>query len=237
VTREAAREGFEAFIGDAVETTYREFNVVAALQGAETPGSRTIDRLLKRSDALDRRVVRPELNDFRSDVLDQFEVLLEYVASGEPIDAYREELLARDRYARSMRRDLPAGRRERLEDVLVARQRRLGDAIEPIVESPRDDYWDALLATFDREGALALVEENFEFTGALREDRDAFVLETRIDPGDVLPGVGSLLGGAMPAITVEYTDEAVGAMRTAERQVIAETRAEIKERFEAAGDE
>ena len=57
VTREAAREGFRAFIGDAVDATYREFNVVAALQGAHTPGSGTIDRLLKQSDALDRRYV------------------------------------------------------------------------------------------------------------------------------------------------------------------------------------
>lgn len=234
MTRAAAREGFEAFITDAVETTYREFNVVAALQGTRTPGSGTIDRLLKQSDALDRRVVRPELRAFQADVLDQFDVLLEYVTSGEDIGAYREELLAADRYAQSMREGVSPERRERLEDRLIARQERLGDAIEPIVASARDDYWAALAETFDREGALALVEEHFEFTGPLREHRDAFVLRTRIDPGDVLSGVGSLLGGAMPTITVEYTDEAVRAMRTAERQVIAETKAEIEERFDAA---
>jgi len=235
VTRAAAREAFETFITDAVEATYREFNVVAALQGARTPGSGTVDRLLKRSDALDRRVVRPELRAFRADVIDQFDVLLAYVTSGEDVEAYREELLAADRYANSMREGLPPDRRKRLEDRLLARQRRLGDAIEPIVASPRDGYWPALLEAFDREGALALIEEHFEFTGPLREERDAFALRTRIDPADVLPGVGSLLGSAMPEITVEYTDEAVRAMREAERRVIAETRAEIRERFDAAG--
>lgn len=234
MTGAAARQGFEAFITDAVEATYREFNVVAALQGTRTPGSGTIDRLLKRSDALDRRVVQPELRAFRADVIEQFDVLLAYVASGEDIEAYREDLLAADRYAQSIRDSVPPDRRERLEDRLVERQRALGDAIEPIVASPRDDYWAALLESFDREGAIALVEDHFEFTGPLREERDAFVLQTEIDPGDVLSGVGSLLGSAMPTITVEYTDEAVRAMRHAEQQVIAETRAEIEERFDAA---
>jgi len=234
VTRAAAREGFEAFITDAVEATYREFNVAAALQGARTPGSRTIDRLLKQSDALDRRVVRPELRAFRADVIEQFEVLLEYVTAERGIEAYREELLAADRYAQSIRDTVSPDRRERLEDRLLERQKRLGDAIEPIVTAAQDEYWAALLETFDRAGALALVEENFEFTGPLGEERDAFVLRTVIDPGQILSGVGSLLGGAMPTITVEYTDEAVRAMRTAEKRVIAETQAEIEERFDAA---
>jgi hypothetical protein len=233
VTRTAAREGFEAFIGDAVERTYREFNVVAALQGARGPGSDVVDRLLKRSGALDRRVVRPELRAFQRDVMDQFDVLLEYVASDDPVEAYREELLAADRYAQSLRESIPAERRERLEDRLLARQRELGDAIEPIVASSRDSYWRALVESFEQEGALTLVERHFEFTGPLRDHRDAFVLRTRIDPGDVLSGAVSILGGAMPTFTVEYTDEAVRAMRHAEREVIAETRVEVEERFDA----
>ena len=237
MTRTAAREGFQAFIADAVEHTYREFDVVAALEGTHGPGSDTIDRLLKRSDALNRRVVRPELRAFRTDVIDQFDVLLEYVASGDDIEAYREELLAADRYAQSMRDTLPRDRRERLRSRLLARQRRLGEAIEPIVAAEEDAYWAALLETFDREEALELVEERFTFTGPLREDRDAFVLQTEIDPGDVLSGVGSLLGGVLPTITVEYTDEAVRAMRNAEKQVIADTQVEIEARFDAARGE
>jgi hypothetical protein len=234
VTRAAARDGFEAFISDAIETTYREFNVVSALQGARTPGSRTVDRLLKRSDTLDRRVVRPELRAFRADVIEQFDILLEYVTADTGIEAHREELLATDRYAQSMRDSLSPDRREHLEDRLLARQKRLGDAIEPIVTSPREEYWAALLEEYDRQSALDLVEENFEFTALLREERDAFALQTRIDPGDVLSRVGSFLGGAMPTFTIEYTDEAVRAMRTAERQVIVETQTEVERRFDAS---
>lgn len=233
MTRAAAREGFEAFISEAIEITYREFNVVTALQGVRTPGSGTVDRLLKQSDALDRRVVRPELRAFRADVMEQFSVLLRYVTSDAGIDAYREELLATDRYAQSLRDSLPPERRKRLQDRLVARQKRLGDAIEPIVTSPHEEYWAALITEYDREAALALIEEHFEFTGLLRKETDAFAFETRIDPSDILSGVGSLLGNAIPAFTVGYTDEAVRAMRTAERQVIAETKAELERRFDA----
>jgi len=232
VTRAAAFEGFEEFIGEAVRATYREFNVVAALQGANTPGSDVVDRLLKRSDTLDRRVVRPELRAFQSDVIDQFEVLLSYVDSGEPIEAYREELLAADRYAQSMRESVSGERRERIEDLLLERQQGLGDAIKPIVASPEDSFRPAVVDAFDREAALSLIETHFEFTGPLQEHPDAFVLQTRIDPGDVLSGAASLLGGAMPSLTVEYTDEALRAMETAEREVIAETKAEIEDRFD-----
>ncbi|MFB6228770.1 MAG: hypothetical protein ABEH88_09470 [Halobacteriales archaeon] len=231
MTRVAAQEGFEAFISEAIEITYREFNVITALQGVHTPGSGTVDRLLKQSDTLDRRVVRPELRAFRADVMEQFNVLLEYVTSHAGIEAYREELLATDRYAQSLRDSLSPERRKRLQDRLVARQKRLGDAIEPIVTSPHDEYWSALVEEYDRNAALALIEENFEFTSLLREERNAFAMEVRIDPADVLSGVGSLLGSAIPAFTVEYTDEAVRAMRTAERRVIAETRAEVESRF------
>jgi hypothetical protein len=237
VTRAAAQEGFEAFISEAIEVTYQEFNVVTALQGARTPGSGMIDRLLKQSDTLDRRVVRPELRAFRADVMEQFDILLEYVTDDAGIEAYREALLATDRYAQSMRDSLSPARRERLQDRLIARQKRLGDAIEPVVASPRDGYWAALLEQYDRESALALVEENFEFTGPLRANRDAFALQTRVDPSDVLSGVSSLLGNAMPTFTVEYTDEAVRAMRMAERQVIAETQAEVRDRFESHGSD
>ncbi|MFB6295406.1 MAG: hypothetical protein ABEH66_01010 [Halobacteriales archaeon] len=233
MTRAAALEGFEEFIGEAVQATYREFNVVAALQGANTPGSNVVDRLLKQSEALDRRVVRPELRAFQSDVIDQFEILLSYVDSGEPIGAYREDLLAADRYAKSLRESVSGERRERLEDLLVERQQRLGDAIEPIVASPDDSFWRALVESFDREAAQHLIETHFEFTGPLQTHPDAFVLQTRIDPGDILSGPASLLGSAMPSLTVEYTDEALRAMRAAEAEVIRETQAEVEDRFDA----
>ncbi len=235
MTRAAAQKGFETFIAEAIQLTYREFNVITALQGVNTPGSGTIDRLLKQSDTLDRRVVRPELRAFRADVMEQFDILLDYVTSDADIDAYRDELLATDRYAQSLRDSIPPERQNRLRNRLVVRQKRLGDAIEPIVTSPHDEYWVALIEEYDRESALCLVEENFEFTGLVREERDAFAMEARVDPSDVLSGIGSLLGDAIPAFTVEYTDEAVRAMRTAERQVIAETKAEVERRFDADG--
>lgn len=232
MTRTAARDGFETFIDAAIEKTYSEFSVASALQGTRGPGSNVIDRLLKQSDALDRRVVKPELRAFRSDVLSQFEVVLDYATGEEPIERYREELLAADRYAKSMRPTLGAERAAEIRDRLVDRQRRLGDAVEPIVASPEAEFWPAVEQALEEAQAIDLVETHFEFTGPLRDDRDAFVLETTIDAGEILSGFAGLLAGAAPTFSVEYTDEAVRAMRAAEQAIVAETTAEVRSRFD-----
>ncbi|MFC7137413.1 hypothetical protein [Halobaculum litoreum] len=69
------------------------------------------------------------------------------------------------------------------------------------------------------------------FTGPLEAYPDAFRLETRIDPGEVVGGVGGLLAGGLPAVRVDYTDEACRAMRRAEERVRTEARREVRRRL------
>ena len=231
MTREAARTGFETFVEDAVTVTAEQFSVSRALrQGVRGPGGRLVDRLLKNSDALWERVVRPELDDYRDQILRQFDVVLDYVEDDAGIDAYRSDILAVDSYAASLREDVGANRRSDIHDALVTRQQRLGDAVEPLVTAPEDEFWAALETTYDRERAASLVENHFAFTGPLREWRPAFRMATTFDPADVVGGLGSLLGG-LPTVEVEYTDEAIRAMRRAEQTVITETRREVDRRL------
>mgnify|MGYP006273677067 CR=1 FL=1 len=233
VTREAAREGFERFVEDAITHTAEEFSVSRALrQGVRGPGGKVVDRLLKDSETLWRRVVQPELDAYREEILQQFDIVLEYVESDQSIDAYREELLAVDSYAAALREDITGQRRETIHDELVARHGGLGDAVTPIVEADGDDFWTAATAVFDREQATALVEDHFAFTTPLQERRNAYRMQTGFDPSEVLGGFGSLLGGRIPRIEVEYTDEALRSMRRAEQAVIAETRRELDRRFD-----
>jgi hypothetical protein len=232
VTRRAVETGFERFVDEVAEATVAEFDVVAALRGGvRGPGSRLTGRLLKRSDTLDRRVVRPELRSYRERALRQFDAVLDAAAADAEFDAHADRVLAADSYWEAVRPDLPPDRRAAVRETLLDRNRRLADAVTPLVDSPRDAFWPAVRDALDEPAAVALVEDCFAFTAPLVEHRDAFRFETTFDPGDVLGGVGGLLAGGLPTVRVEFTDEAVRAMRRAERRVVHETTREVSRRF------
>jgi len=231
MTREAARSGFERFLDDAVAATREEFSVERALRGTGLgPGGAVVDRLRESADALERRVVEPELAAYRRDALRQFDVVLGYAAGGEPIETYADELVDRDGFYTVLADGVSDRTAAAVEDAVVSRSRRLGDAVAPIVERPEDEFWPAATAAFDREAAVGLVEDAFPFTGVLREFPEAFTFEIRIDPGSVLGGPFS---GALPATSIDYTDEAKRAMRRAEHRVIEETKREVAARFDS----
>ena len=223
MTRRAVAAGFESFVDDALSAAADEFSVSRALAGASGP----VDRLLDRSDALHRRVVRPELRSYRRSILDQFDATLdraEAVAAGAEPDG-PAALLASDPFADALRPALSPARRERLRDRLVERQRRLSEAVVPLLDHPADEFWPAVVGALDRRTAERLVGEQFRFTEPVVADRDAFAFTTRIDTGELL----ALPIG--PTITVEYTDEAVRAMRAAEARVIETAEREIDRRY------
>lgn len=235
MTRAAVRAGFDRFVNDAVEATAEHFDVARALRrGIDGPGGSVVDRLLNDSDAVRKRVVEPELVTYRRRVVAQFDAILDFAESDAGIDAHRESILERDPFARGIRSDISAERREAIVEGLLERHRRLGEAAAPLIDAPEDDFWDAVRSTLDRETAERLVEERFVITGPVRNHTDAIEMATTIDPGDVLGGLGGLLGGGLPTLTVEYTDEAIRAMEQAERAVIAEAKREIDRRFDTS---
>lgn len=232
VTRAAVREGFEHFVEDAIEETAEHFSVARALRsGARGPGGSVVDRLLKNSDAVWSRVVEPELQDHRRQTLAQFEAILDYAESDEPIEAFRDRILEHDAFASAIRTDIPDATRQAVIDSLLERHRKLAEATVPLIESPEDDFWTAARTTLDRAAAERLVEQRFVFVDPIRSHTDAIALRTTLDPGDVLGGLGGLLGGGLPTLDVEYTDEAVRAMGRAEQAVIAEAKREIDQQF------
>ena len=232
MTRAAVRAGFDRFVSDAVAATAEHFDVARALrQGIDGPGRSVVDRLLNDSDAVRKRVVEPELATYRRRVVAQFDAILDFAESDASIDAHRESILERDPFAKGIRSEVPAKRRDAIVDGLLERHRRLGEAAVPLLEAPEDDFWDAVRSTLDRETAERLVEERFVITEPVREHTDAISMSTTIDPGDVLGGLGGLLGGGLPTLTVEYTDEAIRAMERAEQAVIAEAKREIDRQF------
>ena len=232
MTRAAVREGFEQYVDRALDRTAEAFRVSRALREGG-PGRAVVDRLLGDSDLLRRRVVQPELDAYRAQVLDQFETLLEFVESGDDIEAYRDPLLAADAYDDALRPDLPARRGAEIRDRLVERQRRFAEAIAPLVAADEESFWPAVTATLSHEEAVALVEEHFAFTAPLRDHPDAFRMAVRFDPGEVLGGFAGLGArlGRLPTVEVDYTDEALRAMGRAEEAVAADTKRDLDAQY------
>lgn len=215
MTRQAVRAGFVHFVDRAVDATAEAFSVGRALGGRWGPATRAIDGLAGRSDTLQARLVEPELEAYRGQVIEQFDVLLDAVESDEPVAARREAVLARDAFLDALRPDLPAERRERIEDEVFARHADLGEAVRPLLAAESDDFWAAADAALSVADTKALVREQFAFTEPLRAHRNAFRFATTLEPG----------------IELEFTDEAIRAMHRAERQVVAETLAEVDARL------
>jgi hypothetical protein len=232
VTREAVESGFEQFLDDAIEATAEEFSVARVLKdGRRGPGGAAVDKLLGNSETVHRNVVEPELDEYRRRTVEQFQLLLDAVESGDPIDNHRAEILAAGGFTDEIRSDLPAAERERVRDDLFAHHRQLGQAVEPLLGSPESSFWDAARTELARDEAERLVATHFAFTEPLRTNRAAFEMETTIDVAEVVGGLARILGDGAK-FDVEYTDEAIRAMRRAEETVIHEAKREIDRRFE-----
>ena len=228
MTREAVVEGYERFVGDAIERTVEEFSLTRAVQnGVEAPGGGVVDKLLKNSGRVQRKVVQPELEMYRDRAFEQFEVLLEYVEADEDIDAYRERFVEVGAFENELRGDLPPERREEVLGFMLERYEQFGEALVPLLESSEDRFWDAAVAESTADEARQLVEEHFRYTEPLREYPDAFQLVATINGTDVLGPFGLAFG----SVDVVYTEEAIRATAVAEEAVIETVKNEINERF------
>jgi hypothetical protein len=224
MTRDAVEDGFERYLSDLVDETYQAFDVAAVLRGSRSGGSRAVSKLLKNSKPLERHVVRPKLRQYQRTILRQFDPVLDYAGDTDAdFEAYEEDVLARDLYWDSLRRDVRGERRETIRERLLERQRSFGDALAPLVAADSDDFWPAVVEAYDREAAVDLVEEHFVFSTPLAEHRDAFAFEMTIDPGDVLGG----LARALPTLDVEFTEEALRSMQRAEDRVLPQAKADL----------
>lgn len=230
MSRRAAKVGFESFLDETLDAIHSEFSVARTLEGTGFgAGGAVVDRLLENTGALERHIVEPELAGYREQLIAQFEVLMDYVESDEPLSTYEADLLAHDIFVGALGPDVPERNRELVIDDVLESLQRLADGIEPIVDRPEDEFWAAAEGAFDRPEALELVEDAFPFTGPLRGREALYAFEAHVEPKEIL-GPFAL---AIPSFTVDYTDEAVRSMTKGERRVIDELKREIEARFEA----
>lgn len=230
VTRAAAREGVEYYLGRLVKYAYDAFDVSAALRGTSGSGGRLLGRLLKRSDTIESLVVEPELERYRSTAMTQFEAVLDYAASDAPPAEHRDALLADDQYLAAMDASLSAERRAEIESVLFERAVRVGDAVAPIVAADEDDFWPAVVAAYNESEARQAVTDAVSFTGPLRQFPAAFTFAVEIDPSEI---IGRLAFRA-PTFSVDYTEEAARCLGRAEDAVRDEVERDVTRRYGSA---
>jgi hypothetical protein len=136
-------------------------------------------------------------------------------------------------YDDALKRSLPATRRQELRDALVDRAVSMADAAEPLVRSPAGEFWTAVERELTYAQATALIGTHFTFTDPVRGEEDAFAFAVEIEPADVLGGgLGSLLGGGLPSVEVDFTEEAMRVMQRAESAVVEQATREVERRFD-----
>jgi hypothetical protein len=122
MTREAAKTGVEEFLERTVDATREEFQVERALRGTGLgPGGMVIDRLRDNVQTMERKLVEPELAEYRDRSLAQFDVLVEYMETDAPIRQFEEPLLATDSYLESLDSSASAATRKQLVDASLER--------------------------------------------------------------------------------------------------------------------
>lgn len=233
MTRAAARQGMEYYLGRLVNHAYESFDVAAVLRGTTVLGGRVVGALLKRSEALETHVVEPELQRYRQKAMQQFDSILDYAAADDPIDVHRDRLLADDQYMAAMDDELSPDRREAIEAALLERAVEIGDAVAPIVAAPQVDFWGAVVHAYDEEEARAAVRRSVSFTDPLTRFPDAFTFAVTVDPGDILGPLGS----RAPSFSVEYTDEATRCLSSAETAIRREVDRDVARRYGSAAPE
>ena len=230
MSRRAAERGFETFVDATIRATHDEFSVERALRGTGFGlGGAVIDLLRENAGALERRIVEPELATYRNQSLEQLRVVLDYVESDEPIEAFEAELLEHDGYIDALKPTVTAQQRATVISEVRSRSRALGRGIEPIVDRPEDEFWVAAEAALTSEEAIALVENAFPFTGPLQQHPEWFAFEVRVDPAQLF---GGPFARGFPSVEIEYTDEAIRSMRRGEQRIVDELTHEIRRRFD-----
>jgi hypothetical protein len=122
MSRLAVQRGIERYVDELIDAAAAEFSVAAALgDGARGPGGAVVDRLLDRRGALQRHVVRPELEATRRDVLDGFGVVVDVAATDDSVDERASELLAHDGFWTAIRDDVSRERRTAVRERLLDR--------------------------------------------------------------------------------------------------------------------
>ncbi len=117
----------------------------------------------------------------------------------------------------------PEERREEMADDLRERLHRMTKAVEPMAESDRDGFWEAVVNAYERKEAHDALNGCFDYAETARRYEEGVKLTLTLDVGPL-------------SKTVDYTGEAVRVLEVCEKRLSDEVYAETDEAFDRLKD-
>lgn len=204
-SRQAVVEQFNLFVDMTVDNALAEFEPFRVVKMNSVPGNSTAKSVL-------RPLIENELDLHRQCISNQFDIVMNYAEDGD-VNEYKNDFLRHDVFYSNFE-----GRdgRDRLEDDLTRRLEDLGDDMAPLLRSGEDDFWKALVKTYDESEAREMLPKHFEYTDTIASYQDSLNLTVEI-------------GGRIFSARVEYTDEAIRCLRESESELREHLRNRVDE--------
>jgi hypothetical protein len=190
-SREAVLDKFEGFMEEIIDDALEEFEPLRVVNMNGLPGNSTAKSVLG-------PLIREELQFFRANIEDQFEIVMNYAETGD-VERHKKQFLRSDIFYQNFK----GGERRRLERDLTERMTNMGDDMAPLMETGEDNFWDAAVAAYDKDEAREMLPKHFAYTETVLEYQDDLCLTVEI-------------GSGLLSTEIEYTDEAMRVLDIAE---------------------
>lgn len=204
-SREAVEERFEAFVEAIIDEALDEFEPFRVVNAGSLPGNTRVKSVL-------RPLIEEELNLYRASINEQFDVVMEYAENDGPVEEYLNDFLRADVFYQNYAGDS----RYELADELEQRLIDMGGDMRPLLQSGEDDFWDAVVASYDEDTAHKMLPKHFEYTDVIDDYRDDLCLQIEI-------------GNRLVNVEVEYTDEALRCLKKSEGTLKQHLRDRVEE--------
>ncbi|MFW5929351.1 MAG: hypothetical protein ACOCT0_02905 [Halobacteriota archaeon] len=149
--------------------------------------------------------IRQEMASVKARFQDQADVMVDYsLERNGRYDDYLEEFLANDVFYSHYHGN--GDGRESFQRELKEYFDENTENLAPLIESPEDDFWDAVRDVYGREEARDVLGTHFSRADIIEKYTDGIVLNMELDTG-------------LPIDEMEYTDEGVRIFAVGERQM------------------
>lgn len=206
MTEEAVRKQFDAFI-----------DRMSAYVADEVDPLNAVDAPIRiprgAANAVLRPLVRREVDSVGASFEEKFVIVVD-CAAGDTVEERRDDYLRADAFYTNATRDV----RDELGEELVESLRTMSGNIEPLVESDRDRFWEAVAEVYDEEGAKAAIRDGFDYSETARKYAGSVDLTVTVRAGFL-------------SKEIEYTDEAVRALTAAEERLRRDVTVEIEKLY------